>query len=288
MGKTVFTLFFPFHILDITCGLNSLHMYTQWKGESVLTERWIFKHFYETRFGEGSAFFSEKSLELIWNPNSINLFLKLTHNHWKHRDWSVLAFHPLIRKKLHESTLSGTGWAGKVWRSLYVPLAEGHRSCVNLLKTAELAHMFRELTQGKVHQLCCALKRCWIMRWRMTHHISCPEWFLLRLLFLHSKFPDDRNTMAWVMFSWHIQITKSPWNNCKELEERCTKTNSECSQVVATSVEEDKWTDILMLELRSISIFALAVTKSQSRLFSLCGFVTAFVWHMYHTILISR
>lgn len=41
MGKTVFTLFFPSHILGITCGLNSLHMYTQWKGESVLTERWM-------------------------------------------------------------------------------------------------------------------------------------------------------------------------------------------------------------------------------------------------------
>lgn len=40
-GKTVFTLFFPFRIRDITGSLNSLHVYTQWKGESVLTERWM-------------------------------------------------------------------------------------------------------------------------------------------------------------------------------------------------------------------------------------------------------
>jgi len=194
-------------------------------------------------------------------------------------------------RQVHRSLHGKGSLLCRVRWSLYVLIAEGHRSCVDFLKREELAHTFSELTQGSVlHRLCCALKWCWIMRRRMTHRISCPEWFLLRLLFLHSKFLDDRNTTAWVMLSWYIQITKSPWlqGQLQGLEERCTKTNSECFQVVTTSVEEDKWIDFLMLELRSISIFDLAVTKSQSGLFSLRGFVAAFLWHMYHTILISR
>ena len=162
-----------------------------------------------------------------------------------------------------------------------------------ILKREVLVQMFRELTQGTLHRLCCILKRCWIMRRRITHVILLATHLsriasISYLLFLHSKFLDDRNTMSWVMPSWHILITKRPSNNCKGFEERCTKTSSERFQVATTSVREYKWADILMLELRSISFFTLAVTKPQSGLFSLCGFVTAFTWHMYHSILISR
>lgn len=166
-------------------------------------------------------------------------------------------------------------------------------TCEAILKREVLVHMLREMTQGTLHQLCCTVKRCWIMRWRITHVILLPTHLssivsISYLLYLQSKFLDDRNTMSWVRPSWHILITRSPWNNCKGFEERCTKTSSECFQVVTTPVREDKWIDILMLEHRTIYFFTLAVTKPQSGLFSLCGFVTAFTWHMYHSILISR
>lgn len=162
-----------------------------------------------------------------------------------------------------------------------------------ILKREVLVHMSRELTQGTLHQLCCVLKRCWILRWGITHVIFLATHLsrivsISYLLFLCSEFLDDRNTMSWVMPSWHILITKSPWNNCKGFEERCTKTSSECFQVVTTSVREDKLIDILVLELRLIPFFTLAVTKPQSGLFSFYGFVTAFTWHMYYSILISR
>lgn len=154
-------------------------------------------------------------------------------------------------------------------------------------------YWFRELPQGIAHQLCCILKRCWIMRWRITHVILLDT-HLSRIVsisylpYFHSKFIDGRNTMSWAMPSWNILMTKSPWNNCNDFEARCNKTSSECFQVVTTFVREDKWTDILMLKLRWVSFLTLAVTKPQSGFFSLWDFVTAFTWQLYHSILISR
>ena len=134
-------------------------------------------------------------------------------------------------------------------------MAEGHRSSMD---------MFRELTQGTLHWLCCILQRCWILRWRITHVIFLATHLsriasISSILFLRSKFLDDTNTMSWVMPSWSSLITKSPWNNCMGFEERCTKNT--CFQVVSASVRKDKWRNILMLELWSVSFFTLAVTK---------------------------
>lgn len=126
-----------------------------------------------------------------------------------------------------------------------------------MLKREVLALVFRELAQGTLHRLCCILKRCWILRWRITRVIFLATNLsrivsISYLRLIHSKFLDDKNTVSYGMLSWHILITKSPWNNCKGFEERCTKSGPESFQLATTSVREDKWIDTLMLELRSI------------------------------------
>lgn len=243
---------------------------------------------------------------MIWNPDSINLFVQLTLNHFQHCSISFLASHPLMRERTTEITVFGLGQAGAQtppWQRLpalwaqAIPLHTHSRGsqklCGSTKPHRKENYWFRELTQGTPHQLCCVLKRCWIMRWTISHVILLAT-HLSRIVsisylpFFHSKFIDDRNIMSWAMPSWNILIVKSPWNNCKDFEARRNKTSSECFQVVITFVREDKWTGILMLELRWVQILTLAVTKPQSGFFSLWGFVTAFTWHLYHSILISR
>lgn len=170
-----------------------------------------FKHFVEPSFREGSTlFFFFLSLELIWNPNSIKWFVKLTHNHWQNCNHSVLEFHPPMREKTTEITAHGTGRCSEpslaeVPSFLGSDDAFKHSWQRDTLRTYKVmlkssgAHV-QELTQGTLHWLCYILKGCWILRWRITH-VIVPATHLSRvsisyLLFLHSKFLDDGNAMS--------------------------------------------------------------------------------------------
>lgn len=79
-------LFFPFLILDIKGSLNSLHMYTQWRWGSVLTEiRCILLHLDSSillkQILEKVLLFFFYDLVMICPDN---LFVKLTLNHCQH------------------------------------------------------------------------------------------------------------------------------------------------------------------------------------------------------------
>lgn len=112
-------------------------------------------------------------------PENINLFIKLSLNHCQDFNIYFLAFYPLIREKSPKS-LFGLGLrclcgrSSQVW-GLSDPFTHSQQRVTETLWIYK-ATLKRELlvqgaATGHTHQLCCILKRCWIMRWRITHVI---------------------------------------------------------------------------------------------------------------------
>lgn len=116
-------------------------------------------------------------------PDNIDLLIKLTINHCQHCNISFLAFHLLMREKTSRDHCVWHG-AGRCWAPCVAeaPSFVGSGDpCTHSRGSQKLYgstkphwkenYWFRELPQGIPHQLCCILKRCWIMRWRITHVI---------------------------------------------------------------------------------------------------------------------